>query len=162
MVLGRAWNHACRKTDCRTNLPNKIRRSEVCSISSGAIGTTALGHLTAEFIFTWHICLFAALEYVASAQTTTQTAGVASALRRRIPLLAFLAVSLLYFFICRRLSLLFEWAFLIGFLGALPVVWITNRIPRLTPTRTISKLAVSTVGYACFYAATVVFLKSRY
>ena len=128
----------------------------------GAIGTTALGHLTEEFVFTWHICLFAALELVASAQTTDQPAGAVSALRRRIPLFVFLAVSLLYFFICRRLSLLFEWAFLIGFLGALPIVWITNRIPRLTPTRTISRLAVSTIGYAFFYAATVAFLKSRY
>lgn len=128
----------------------------------GAIGTTALGHLTAEFVFTWHVCLFAALEFVASAPATYQPTGAASALRQRIPLFAFLAVSLLYFFICRRLSLLFEWTFLIGFLGALPIVWITNRIPRLTPTRTISKLAVSTLGYACFYAATVAFLKSRY
>lgn len=152
-----------RNTDTATRVSSRSAAAEFLAVFFlGAIGTTALGHLTAEFVFTWHICLFAALEYVASAQTTEQSAGIASTLRRRIPLLAFLAVVLLYFFICRRLSLLFEWAFLIGFLGALPVVWITSRIPRLTPIRTISKLAVSTISYACFYAATVAFLKSRY
>ena len=84
------------------------------------------------------------------------------AMRRRVPLLAFLTVSLLYFLVCRRLSLVFEWAFLIGFAGALPFVWLTKRVSWLTPTRTISKLATSVIGYAFFYATAVAFLKSRY
>lgn len=127
----------------------------------GAIGTTVLGHLTGEFVFTWHICLFAALEFVASASTTHKSEGAAASLRRRIPLIALLAVTLLYYFACRRLSLVFEWAFMIGFVGAVPVVWVTHRIPRITPTRIISRLFASTIGYTCFYAATFVFLKSR-
>ncbi|MCP4507255.1 MAG: hypothetical protein GY826_12810, partial [Fuerstiella sp.] len=31
---------------------------------SGALGTTLLGHLTNEFVFTWPVCLYAALEFV--------------------------------------------------------------------------------------------------
>lgn len=135
----------------------------------GAIGTTVLGHLTAEFVFTWHVCLFAALEFVistmpsnASLPTPTDTTNrLQLAVSRRIPLAAFVAVSLAYFLACRRLSLLFEWAFLIGFVGALPFLWLPRKLAKLTPTRAISKMAVSVIGYTAFYAASAAFLKSR-
>ena len=129
----------------------------------GAIGTTAFGRLTGEFIFTWPVCLFAALEYVAQSRTSQpDRVSVWGFIGRRVPLIAFLATSLLYFFACRRLSLVFEWAFLIGFPAAVPVVWLTNRIPGLTPTRTAGRCAASMIGFSCFYAGAVLFLKARY
>ena len=128
----------------------------------GAIGTTALGHLSGEFIFTWHICLYAALEFVAATSSIRQAEGAASAWRQRLPMLALLTVTFLYYLACRRLSLVFEWAFMIGFVGALPVVWMTNRIPQITPKHSMTKLFVSVIGYTCFYATTVMFLKTRF
>ena len=157
-------------TSATQSLNPKLTKTDTLNFVSttflGAIGTTLLGHLTAEFVFTWHICLFAALEYVVatprSASPHESENALRLALRRRIPLFAFLTVSLLYFLACRRLSLVFEWAFLTGFAGALPFVWLTKRVSRLTPTRTFSKFATSVIGYAFFYATAVAFLKSRY
>ncbi|MEZ6124146.1 MAG: PQQ-binding-like beta-propeller repeat protein [Planctomycetaceae bacterium] len=148
----------------RRSMPEtSLATSEFIAVTlAGAIGTTVLGFLTSEFIFTWHLCLFAALEYVACGTAVTEGGGRISILRQRIPLFALLAVSLGYFLICRRLSLVFEWAFLIGFPGAIPIVWLTHRTARFTPKTTMGKLTASTVGYLCFYATAVAFLKSRY
>ncbi|MEQ9410767.1 MAG: PQQ-binding-like beta-propeller repeat protein [Fuerstiella sp.] len=135
----------------------------LCVLLPGAVGTTLLGNLTAEFVFTWPLCLYAALEFAAlPAGAGAAHPGVFGFLRRRIPLLVLLCVCLGYFLICRRLSLVFEWAFLAGFPGALPVVWLANRVPRLQVTRLISRLAVSVLGFGCFFGTAVAFLKTRY
>lgn len=137
----------------------------VTTVALGAVGTTLLGHLTKEFIFTWPVCLYAALEFVAQ----DRKPGFAEAdsdkpnfFKQRIPLLALLLVSIAYYLICRRLSLVFEWAFLTGFVTGLPAVWIFNRVPRLTVQNPFARMATSVVGFACFYAGAVLFLRSRY
>lgn len=129
----------------------------------GAAGTTALGHLTGEFVFTWPVCLFASLEYASRpAIVPLKKSSLRNFVTRRIPLMMFLLTSVGYFLICRRLSLVFEWAFLFGFVGGLPVVWLTNRVftcMQKTPGR---RIIASVVGFACFFGATVAFLKYRY
>lgn len=129
----------------------------------GAIGTTVLGHFSQQFIFTWPLCLYAALEYVAQPRDPfPRGKGVSGVLRRRLPLVVFLLVSVAYFLACRRLSLVFEWAFLTGYVGALPVVWMTQRVHRSAVSGTVGRLAFSLLRLAAFFATSVAFLKSRY
>lgn len=129
----------------------------------GAVSTTILGHLTAEFVFTWPVCLYAALEYVAKPLQVADTISPqARFVRQRFPLFVFVAVSIAYFFLCRRLSLVFEWAFLIGYAGGLPVVWLTRRVNGTTRKHVLLRLLISLLGFGCFYGAAVIFLKSRY
>lgn len=130
-----------------------------------AAGTTVLGNLTGEFVFTWPVCLFASLEYVAkpsAEEVDREGQKLATFIKRRIPLAAMLATSVAYFLICRRLSLVFEWAFLIGFVGGLPLVWLTNRVVWFSPKKILGKLATSVLSYSCFFAAVAAFLYSRY
>ena len=132
----------------------------------GASGTTLLGRLTGEFVFTWPMCLYAALEFVASPERNRERAsakGLKVALKRRVPLFVFLIVCVIYFWICRRLSLVFEWAFLMGFVGALPVVWFARRFKKSATHKSIAQqIAITAIGFSAFYGATVLFLKWRY
>ncbi|MEZ6128294.1 MAG: PQQ-binding-like beta-propeller repeat protein [Planctomycetaceae bacterium] len=129
----------------------------------GACGTTVLGHLTGEFVFTWPVCLYAALEFVAHSPVADPgQRGLRQSVRRRIPLVAFLLVSAAYFLACRRLSLVFEWAFLTGYVGALPVVWGAHRIKRFAAAGSFCQLFISLLGFTCFFTTAVVFLMSRY
>ena len=134
----------------------------VAAFIPGAIGTTLLGWLTGEFVFTWPVCLYAALEYVVASRAVALEDGK-SALIRRWPLFVFLSVCAGYFLICRRLSLVFEWAFLIGFVGALPIVWLANRFrPKRGRLLVLHFIATTLIGFSAFFGATVVFLNSRY
>ena len=146
----------------RSNQPgNNLLIEFVLLVILGAVGTTILGHLTEAFVFTWPVCLYASLEYAVGKHSAANVDrhGV---IRRRIPLFVLVLVGAAYFLICRRLSLVFEWAFLVGYAGALPCVWILNRVPRFSTTRTWTKLIASQAGFTFFFAAAVAFLKSRY
>jgi hypothetical protein len=103
----------------------------IAAFVAGAVGTTLLSSLKNDFMFTWQVCLFVAFEPVISAavrrkQTEQQKPHT---WKDRLVLLPFLAVCFGYFLLCRRLSLLFEWTFLIGFPGAIPFCWIQNKLP---------------------------------
>lgn len=137
-------------------------RQFLFTVVAGAIGTTILGRLTGEFIFTWPVCLYASLEFVIRSSLRDQPDNTGSFIGKRIPLLVFLCVSITYFLVCRRLSLVFEWAFLIGFVSALPVVWIMHRVLRVSERSMIVQLTASIIGFASFFAGAVGFLKSRY
>ncbi|MEO2014949.1 MAG: PQQ-binding-like beta-propeller repeat protein [Fuerstiella sp.] len=131
---------------------------------SGALGTTILGHLTHEFVFTWPVCLYAALEFVAlpKAAEKTEEKSVIRFLRRRLPLFIFLCICMAYFLACRRLSLVFEWAFLAGFAGAVPVVWLLRWLRTRERRLPVAEGFVSCVGFAAFFATAVGFLRFRY
>ena len=130
----------------------------------GALGTTVLGHLTNEFVFTWPVCLYAALEFVGhpNAAAKTEERSVIRFLRRRLPLFVFLCICIAYFLACRRLSLVFEWAFLAGFPGALPVVWLLRRIRTREHRMPVVEVFVSCVGFSAFFATAAGFLRFRY
>ncbi|MCA9114142.1 MAG: PQQ-like beta-propeller repeat protein [Planctomycetaceae bacterium] len=102
----------------------------------GAAGTTFLSQITRDFVFTWHVCLFIAFEPVMAGlrlrrQPTGSTQEVPQTGRwqERLTLLWFAAVCAAYFLLCRRLSLVFEWPFLMGFVGAMPFLWFRNQLP---------------------------------
>ena len=88
-----------------------------------AAGTPVYNRLCPEFVFTWPVCLFVAHQV---ALNTIVWAGREAHGRkpRRLSLLAtlfFLGVCLAYYLVCRRLSLVTEWVFLLGFLPCWPL-----------------------------------------
>ena len=128
----------------------------------GAAGTTLLSRYRSDFVFTWPVCLFAAYQPLAdriSWRRAKQTRR--DRLQTGFVLLLFAATCLAYFLICRRLSLVFEWVFLIGFAAALPFS-MCGRFAfagrRWHPLWTILWTAVA---FAAFYWSSVAFLYLR-
>jgi hypothetical protein len=76
----------------------------------------------------------------------------------------FVLICLLYFLACRRFSLVFEWAFLIGFPGAVPFLllsrWLSARVRGTM--RYITELVCLLGAFSSFYWSSVLFLWSKY
>ena len=88
----------------------------------GLLGTTVSGHVFESFYFSWPIVLFVVFEMVvlsAGSKSNGKNPWLA-----RLMLVIFVVVCLAYFWFCRRLSLAFEWTFLMGFAFALPLLWL--------------------------------------
>ena len=89
----------------------------------GVFGTPVFNRWTGSFVFTWPVCLFVAHQVTLN---TVVWANRATSLKRA-PWMALLAtcllvgVCLVYFLVCRRLSLATEWTFLLGFLPSWPI-----------------------------------------
>ncbi len=87
----------------------------------GAVGTTMLSSRMNEFVFTWPLCLFAAYQlFIDRVELTRLKLSLMERLSKSMPAFFFVGVCLVYFLVCRRLSLVFEWTFLIGFAAAIP------------------------------------------
>lgn len=130
----------------------------------GALGTTILSRWTEEFIFTWQLCLYVAWQ-VAVDNLSIRSVKLSRARRFQswLAVLFLLATCVIYFLLCRRLSLVFEWVFLTGFIAALPFDlagrdWFANQ-------RWVSMWRWTTIGlgYSAYYWASVaiLFLRSR-
>ncbi len=135
----------------------------------GAFGTTTLGHATGAFIFTWPVCLYATFAWVNDRPTNSTGTSWNTSLRRRIPVTVLLVVCAAYFLICRRLSLVFEWAFLTGFAGAFPLFAIMRLLDRPSASeltvsyrRLLIRMVAILAGLVLFFAASTAFLKWRY
>ena len=147
--------------------PQKIRPStarRLLAFTAGALGTTMLSRWTGDFVFTWPVCLYVALEAISEARAKRgpKQAGLLGALRARTPLLLFIAVCGAYFLLCRRLSLLFEWTFLAGFIGALPLLQIQYLIPENSLRNAFLRALLTLTAFSCFYAVGVTLLLARY
>lgn len=130
----------------------------------GLVGTTALSAWTREFYFTWPLCLFVVFDVTAgSLRWSRRTIGRQRLGTEWLNVALLLAVSLGYFLLCRRLSLVFEWVFLAGYPAALPFCRIAagfrNRTGRLSAT--VEFLAVVT-AFSAFYVTGVFVLTERY
>ena len=103
----------------------------VVAFIAGAVGTTLLSSIQQDFVFTWQVCLFVAFEPVIAAAARRRDAEEPKrgGWRGRLVWVPFLATCFFYFWICRRLSLVFEWTFLVGFLGAIPLCWVQHKLP---------------------------------
>ncbi|QDV49785.1 outer membrane protein assembly factor BamB family protein [Gimesia fumaroli] len=128
---------------------------------SGALGTTWISYWTQEFVFTWPLCLFIALEPVL-ASVQFRNVKKTSFWRDRLPVVWFLFVFVLYFLLCRRLSLVFEWAFLAAPLGALPVGWWEWRVSRNTTVKFLFFVFLKLVTFSCAYGSGVLVLWLKY
>ena len=134
----------------------------------GAVGTTVLSGWRNEFVFTWPVSLFAAFQVavyeIRLGKRTEQHAG--PWWRSRLIALGFLAVCLAYFLLCRRLSLVFEWAFLAGFLLAAPFAIAAARCTRQSNGRRTWRILWEVVwtvaAFSAFYWSPVALLTCRY
>jgi hypothetical protein len=129
---------------------------------SGALGTTLLSRLTAEFVFTWHLCLYVAWHAaVANMGKRSAKPSRSQRVQSGLALLFLLTTCAIYFLLCQRLSLVFEWVFLAGFFAALPFdlagkEWFTKR-------RWTSVWRLTTIGlaFSAYYWASVAILFLR-
>lgn len=102
----------------------------------GALGTTLLSRMTGEFFFTWHLVVFSSFEPLGNTLRLKRPRpgekSIGAVPPSRWNELArwglFLAVSSAFFLVCRRLSLVFQWAYLGGFVGAAPFCWMSARL----------------------------------
>ena len=99
-------------------------------------GTTVISRWLNDFVFTWPLALAVMFEWSFS---QVKTRAQLNRIRNnesparyelwigRISLLTFVAVCACYFLVCRRLSLAFEWSFLLGFPAAVPFLLVFRR-----------------------------------
>ena len=137
----------------------------------GTLGTTLLSRATGEFYFTWQLVVFASFEPLGSTlrlrrpKPGERSIGAAppSKWNERLRWVLFLTVSALFFWLCRRLSLVFEWAYLAGFVGAAPFCWLSARLASRQgtlnePVRHLLRL----LGFAAFSLVAAGVLAMRY
>lgn len=125
----------------------------VLAFVAGLVGTTVLSHGLGDFYFTWPVSLFVAFQVVVSqARLRRVTTGQ---LVRKWPAYAAIAFFLLtcavYFWACRRLSLVTEWAFLCGFCAALPCSIAALHVATRSRWRGVWEVLWTGVGFAAFY-----------
>jgi outer membrane protein assembly factor BamB len=134
---------------------------------SGCLGTTFLSGWANDFMFTWPVSLFLAFE-IAASQLRSRSVVVSGQQRwrERLNLWFWLLTMLIYFLICRRLSLVFEWAFLIGPLGAWPIqIWANHwrqQHPLVTWRGRVWLATLQVLTFAGFFAAAVLELRWKY
>lgn len=133
----------------------------------GCLGTTFLSGWSNEFLFTWPVSLFVAFEIAASQlRSRSITVSGQQRWRERLSLSFWLLTMLIYFLICRRLSLVFEWAFLLGPLGAWPLQLWTNRWRKqhlpVTWRGRVWLATLQVLAFAGFFAAAVLGLRWKY
>ncbi|MCG6154231.1 outer membrane protein assembly factor BamB family protein [Rubinisphaera margarita] len=127
----------------------------------GAGGTTWLSFWTQEFLFTWPLCLFISFEIVL-ANLRQQSTGRAAGFRDRLPLFVFVAVSLFYYWLCRRMSLVFEWAFLLGPIGAMLPGLIEWRWQPRGSIQLAGWVLLKLLTFTCFWGTAIVVFRLRY
>ena len=128
----------------------------------GALGTTYFSPLMNDFIFTWPVCLFAAFQsLIDRIALKHKHLTVRERLKSGVACLGFLAVCLLYFLVCRRLSLVFEWVFLGGFFAAVPLS-LAARYLFVTRRWYLAWQVLATgLAFTAFYWSSVAFLYVR-
>jgi hypothetical protein len=138
----------------------------VLAAIGGLAGTTLLSRWREDLIFTWPLSLYAAF-HLAALELPWTRRQLSQAVRRRslIAGLAIIASGLGYFWLCRRLSLVFEWAFLAGYLPSLAAVlldhWVSDRKWSFA-LKLLALAATTLAGFAAFYWAGVALLWLRY
>jgi outer membrane protein assembly factor BamB len=133
------------------------------SFMLGAIGTTMLSKRFDEFLFTWPACLFvpflAVVSLVRRPGSDHLNSSGGRSWRSYFIVAAFLANCLAYFLICRRLSLVFEWAFLAGFPAALPFAFLARSFDATASVwRLLGKILAQAVSFSAFYWSSVALL----
>ena len=111
-------------------------------------------------MFTWQVSLFVAFQ---AAVYQIRPRGKSSgdrfiAWRARLVGLFFLGTCMVYFLVCRRLSLVFEWVFLCGFVAALPFCLAGVLSFRQRSWYWCWEGLMTSVAYAAFYWSSVAVL----
>lgn len=119
----------------------------------GLFGTTVFGHGLKQFYFSWPIVLLLAFECVVCQLKSSDPTVEAKPWRARLSLVFFAFVCFAYFWLGRRLSLAFEWSFLMGFPLALPFLWIVKRSVQAKNEFGFRQWLGSAAGFTAFYWA---------
>lgn len=151
----------------RQQHPTTVRSTAlILATFGGLLGTSLLSRWRDDFVFTWPLAVYAVF-HLAALWLPFSRRQLDRAVQRK-SLLAGLAIvisGLCYFWLCRRLSLVFEWAFLAGYVPALGAVLLDHWVAaRKWPSAIVSlALAAATLaGFAAFYWSGVALLWLRY
>ena len=123
------------------------------AFGAGVVGTTVLSHWQKDFYFTWPVSLFVAFQVVVS-QSRLRRAAAGQPIRKwraYAAVVFFLLTCATYFWVCRRLSLVTEWAFLCGFAAALPCSVAGLHMATRSRWRSVWEVLWTGIGYAAFY-----------
>ena len=134
----------------------------ILAFIAGALGTTLLSRWTQEFVFTWPVCLFVAW-HAAISNLSTRSANRTrqSRLKSASAAIFLLIVCLVYFLLCRRLSLVFEWVFLCGFPAAVPFGLAGKYLIATGRWAHAWRLLMTALAFSAFYWSSVAFLHLR-
>jgi outer membrane protein assembly factor BamB len=135
---------------------------------TGASGTTLLSPWLREFTFTWPVAVFATYQpLIDRLATRKKPLTTRDRLRSGIACLVFITTCVIYFLACRRLSLVFEWVFLVGFPAALPFSLIGKHLSDSNPHShsvrwgRLWKMLFTVLAFSAFYWSAVAFLFFR-
>lgn len=151
----------------RENRKNSTGQATFLGLSflAGALGTTFLSAWTGDFLFTWPVCVFVAFDWLARSLKWKRDnqATRREKLNEWGRVFAFLTVSVAYFLVCRRLSLVTEWVFLVGFPAALPFSRLTARFQNRSNSKAILVCLLSTLAaFSAYFATAVKLLELKY
>ena len=129
----------------------------------GGLGTTFLSRWLDSFVFTWPVCLYTAW-HVAIGHLELRYSSLTWRKRWVAAMSAvfWLCVCVGYFLFCRRLSLLFEWAFLGGFLAALPFNIAGANLFTDRSFTLVWRILMGALAFSAFYWSSVGYLILRY
>ena len=127
----------------------------------GALGTTLLSRHYEEFLFTWPMCLFVLFQAIIF-QSRSRKTQTGNRLLEWLSLLLFLAGCLFYFWLCRRLSLAFEWVFLAGFPASVPFLLLAKSQRRGRWLPFVRESVLLLLAYACFFWSSAGMLVWKY
>ncbi len=128
----------------------------------GILGTTIFGRWLGVFYFSWPVALFIIFECVVCQLQSRDAKAEVHPWRARFWLLVFLAICFLFFWLCRRLSLAFEWAFLLGFPFSIPFLWIEKASVQRKEEFSAKQWLCSAFGFSVFYWAGAAVIMWKY
>ncbi|MHB8864610.1 MAG: outer membrane protein assembly factor BamB family protein [Pirellulaceae bacterium] len=147
--------------------PNYVVARYVCwglMFLLGAVGTTILSRWRNDFVFTWPVSIFAVFQAVVAESRWRRLPqeSPTGACRSIIVAALFVLSCFAYYWLCRRLSLVTEWAFLCGFTAALPCSFAGAICFRRSRWRLPWEAVMTLFAFAGFYwsAVAVQVLKS--
>ncbi len=128
----------------------------------GGLGTTFLSRLTQEFVFTWPVCLYVAwCIAIANMSSRSVSRNRWQKLQSSSAAVFLLSACFVYFLLCRRLSLVFEWVFLAGFLASLPFELASKHLLAKSRMTVAWRFAMTCIGFSAYFwaSAAILFLR---
>lgn len=130
------------------------------SVFSGPL----ISRVLSDFVFTWPGCLFVAfVATVYHSKTSRREERAGKSHSDLYAVAAFVLVNVVYFFVCRRLSLLTEWIFLCGYIASVPTLlaarWCAGGN---TWKHAIGEIGCVTISWIAFYVGGVLMLSWKY
>lgn len=141
-----------------------LRTARWTGFGLSILGTTYLSRWTDEFYFTWPLALFITFDVVVGhSRHRRDTVSRQQGWQEGLAIMLLLVTNGTYFWLCRRLSLVFEWSFLAGPVGAIPLCALAAHCRhRLSPIRRCLGITLSLFAYTVFYLTAIALLRWKY